>query len=113
MTDIIAEGEAFLAKLRAEFSPEVKTVENDVHAVVTDAVSYIKVNGLQDLEQIALTLVTAMVPGTSWAALLASIKAQAITDGVALLDGSEDIVASKVKADLTAIGTVPALAPAA
>lgn len=109
---ILDEAEAFLAKLRAEFSPEIKTVENEAHAIITDAVSYIKVNGLHDLEQIALTLVANMIPGTSWAALLTNIKTQAIADGVKLLEGAEDIVASKVKGDLTATGAVPAL-PAA
>lgn len=97
---IIAWLEAELAKFR----PEIKTVENDSHAIITDAVSYIKVNGLQDLEQIALTIVAAMVPGASWAATLASIKTQAVTDGAKLLEGAEAIVAAKVQADLLAAG---------
>lgn len=110
--NILDDAKALVARLEAEFKPQIKAVENEAHAIVTDAVSYIKINGLQDLEQLALILVTAMVPGTSWSALLATIKTQAIADGVKILEGSEDIVASKVKADLTAIGTVPALAPA-
>lgn len=96
------------AKLEAEFAPEIKTVENDAHEIVTDAVSYIKANGLQDLEQIALTIVAAMVPGASWTGVLANVKAQAVTDGVKLLEGAEAIVAAKVQADLIAIGSIAA-----
>lgn len=110
-TQIIQEIEDFVKGLREKWTPEAKEVENEVKDVVTDAVSYIKVNGLQDLEQIALTLVSAMVPGASWVGVLAGIKAQAVTDGVKLLDGAEGIVAAKVQSDLLAIGK-PAGLPA-
>ena len=112
MTSILADAKALIVRLESEFQPEIKTAENDAHAVVTDAVSYIKVNGLQDLEQIALTLVAAMVPGASWTGVLAAIVAQAKTDGVKLLDGAEAIVAAKVQGDLLAIGK-PAGLPSA
>lgn len=111
---IIEEIEAFAASLRAKYAPEVKVVENDVHGIITDAVSYIKVNGLADLEQIAISLVAAMVPGTSWPLVLAAIKAQAIAAGVKLLDGAEAVVAAKAQSDLIAMGTIapPVAAPA-
>jgi hypothetical protein len=105
---ILAEAEAFLVNLRAHFAPEIKTVENEAHEIVNDAVSYIKVNGLQDLEQIALTLVAAMVPGTSWGAVLTAVRTQAVTDGVKLLQGAEAIVAAKAQADLIAAGKLVA-----
>ncbi len=113
---IITEIEALLGKLKASFSPavqaEVKAVENEAHAIVTDAVTYIKANGLADLEAIALTVVSAMVPGTSWGAVLTAVKTQAVTDGVKLLDGAEAVVAAKVQADLIAVGKLAAPAAA-
>lgn len=101
---VITDVENFIAKIRAEFAPEVKAVENDVHAIVSDAVTYIKTKGLQDLEQLALIFVSAMVPGASWIDMLAELKTKAIADGIALVEGDEAIVAAKVQADLLVQG---------
>jgi hypothetical protein len=114
---LLAEGEAFIAKLKTHLSPavqtEVKAAENDAHAIVSDAASYIKANGLSDLEALAITFVSAMVPGASWTVMLGSLKAQAVTDGVKLVEGAEAVVASKAQADLLAQGKIAAPAPAA
>lgn len=113
---LIEEGEAWIAKLKSHLSAstraDIKDVQNAGHEIVADAVSYIKVNGLHDLEQLALTLVAAMVPGASWVATLATIKSQAIADGIAIIDGAEAVVAAKVQADLLAAGKAAGL-PAA
>lgn len=110
--ELITEIEGLLAQVKAKFKPEIKAAENAGHAIVTDAASYIQANGLHDLEQIALTLVSAMVPGASWTGVLASIEAQAIADGKAIIQGSVAIVGAKAQADLLAVGK-PAGLPAA
>lgn len=114
--EIITEIEDFLSGLKAKLSPavqeEVKVVENEGHAIITDAVTYIKANGLQDLEKLAITFVTALAPGASWGAMLLALKAQAITDGITLVQGAEAVVAAKVQGDLIAVGTLPAPTPA-
>jgi hypothetical protein len=110
---LIADAEALLAKLKAEFSPEIKVAENDAHAIVSDAASYIKTNGLQDLYQIALTLVGGMAPGASWATVLTSIVTQATADGKTLLAGAEGVVAAQAQADLLAAGKAAGLPTAA
>jgi hypothetical protein len=102
--DIIAKAEALLADLKAHFAPEIKTVQNDFHDVVNAADTYIKANGLQDLYQIALTLVSAAAPGASWIATVASIEAQAVTDGKKIVQGATAIVAAQAQADLIAAG---------
>lgn len=112
--EIIQEIEASVAKLKANLSPavqaDIKKVENAGHDIVHTATDYIKTNGLQDLYQIALVLVSAMVPGASWTATLASVKTQAIADGVKLLEGSESVVAAQAQADLLAAGKSAGLA---
>lgn len=109
--EIIAEIEASLTKLKSYFSPtiksEIKVVENEVHAIVTDAVSYIKTNGLHDLEQLAITFVSALLPGGSWVTMLSALKAQALADGIAIVEGAEAIVSAKVQADLLVQGKTP------
>lgn len=112
---ILDDAKALVAKLEAEFAPEIKVAENDAHTIVTDAASFIKTNGLQDLYQIALTLVAAAVPGASWSGVLASIDAQAVTDGKTLIQGATAVVAAQAQADLVAVGKAiaPVSAPAA
>lgn len=100
---------AFLDKVKAliaEFEgiSEVQAVETDVQAIGSATLNYIKTNGLQDLYQIAMTLVAAALPGASWTGVLASIEAQAITDGKTLISGASAIVASQAQADLIAAG---------
>lgn len=112
---------AFLDKVKAliaefEGSSEVQAVETDVQAIGSTTLNYIKTNGLQDLYQIAMTLVAAALPGASWTGVLASIEAQAITDGKTLISGASAIVASQAQADLIAAGKLlppVATAPAA
>lgn len=97
---------AWLESELEKFRPAIKKVENDGHEIVTDAVSYIKINGLHDLEQIALAFISGMTAGTPWAEVLAGIKTQAVADGVKLLEGSEAVVAAKAQGDLIALGTI-------
>ncbi len=116
---IITEIEELLTKLKAAFSPavnsEIKTIQDEVHDVINTAEDYIRVHGFQDLAMLAATFLTAMVPGGSWTVMLAALKAQAIANGLTLIEGAEDVVANKVKADLVATGKLPATvaAPAA
>lgn len=115
--NILDDAKALVAKIEAEFSPavqaDVKAAENEVHTIVNDAKSYVEVNGLQDLEQLAITAVTAMVPGASWAVMLGALKTQAVAAGVKLVDGAEAVVAAKVQGDLLAVGKIAAPASAA
>lgn len=103
----------WLASELAKFegSDVTKIVEADIKAAGTATLNYIKTNGLQDLYQIALTVVAAAIPGASWATTLASIETQAVTDGKQLIAGASAVVASQAQADLIAVGKL--LAPVA
>lgn len=111
--EVVADAKALVAKL--EGNPVVQTVETDIEAAGSATINYIKTNGLQDLYQIALTLVAAALPGASWAGVLASIEAQAVTDGKQLVSGASAVVASMAQSDLIAAGKLlpPVSAPAA
>jgi hypothetical protein len=110
-SEVVADLKSALAKL--EGSTAVQTVETDVKTAGKSVLSYIETNGLQDAYQIALTAVSAALPGASWASTLATIVSLAKADGVALIEGAEDILGNLAKADLVAAGTIPATAPAA
>lgn len=110
---LLDDAKALVAKIEADFKPEIKTVENDAKAIGASTLSYIETNGLQDLYQIALVVVGAMAPGASWTAALAAIVAQATTDGKTILAGSESIVAAQAQADLLAAGKSAGLPVAA
>lgn len=103
----VDEIESVLAKWKAV--PVVGTVVTDVEEAASATVSYIKANGLQDVYQIALMLVGAMVPGASWTGVLAAIEAQALTDGKQLVAGASAIVAAQAQADLLAAGKAAGL----
>ena len=94
-----------------EGAPVTEAIVADVETAGTATLNYIKTNGLQDLYQIALTVVGAALPGASWTGILASIEAQAVTDGKTLLAGSSAVVASLAQSDLIAAGKL--LAPSA
>lgn len=114
---LIEEIETFLAGLKAKLSPEqkaaVKDIQNEGHAVVTDAATYIKANALQDLEQIAVGVLTSIASGTPWGAVLTAVEQQAVSAGKSILAGSVAVVTAKAQADLMAVGTIPTPAPAA
>ncbi len=101
---ILADAKALVAKLEGIFEPAAKVVVTDAEAVGSASWAYIKTNGLQDLYQIALTVVGAMTPGASWTAALASIEAQAVKSEKQLVSGATAIVASQAQADLIAAG---------
>ena len=100
---------------KAKSSDVTKTVETDVEEAGSATWAYIKTNGLHDLYQIALTLVAAAVPGASWTGVIASIEAQALSDGKQLASGSAAILAAQAQADLLAAGKLlpPVAAPVA
>lgn len=108
---IIDEIKAGIAKLEAELAPAAETAEADAKAIGSAAFNYIKTNGLQDLYQIAMTIVGAAVSGTPWGTTLASITAQAVTDGKQIEQGAVAVVAAQAQADLIAAGSL--LPPAA
>lgn len=92
-------------------SPVTAVVEADVEQAATATVNYIKTNGLQDAYQIAMTVVAAALPGGTWTGVLASIEAQALAAGKALLSGSSAVLAAQAQADLIAAGKL--IAPVA
>jgi hypothetical protein len=108
---IMTELDSVVAKIKAEFAPETAAVETDLKDIGTATLNYIKTNGLQDVYQIALTVVGAMVPGASWTAALASIESQAVAAGKTLASGASAIVAGMAQTDLIAAGKL--LAPVA
>jgi molybdopterin biosynthesis enzyme len=91
---------------KTAITPALTVAETDAKAIGNSALTYIKTNGLQDLYQIALTVVGAAAPGASWATTLASIEAQAIAAGKTLLSGATAVVAAQAQADLIAAGTL-------
>lgn len=108
---IIADIESLIAKLKESIAPAVETAETDVVAAGKSALDYIKVNGLQDLYQIALTLISGATAGAPWAGTLAAIASQAAADGKDIITGAEAVVAAQAQADLIAAGKL--LPPAA
>ncbi len=103
---VILDVEDFINKIKAEFQPEVKAVENDVKAAGSAALAYIEKNGLQDLYQIALTVVGAAATGTPWGTVLATVVSTAVTDGKAIEAGAVAVVTAQAQADLVAAGTL-------
>ena len=112
--EILDEAIAFIESLKAKLSPaaqaDVKAVQNAGHEIVTDAVSYIETNGLQDLETIASGVLTSVATGTPWATILASVKVAGEAAGKSLAAGAVAVVTAKAQADLIAVGK---LTPAA
>lgn len=111
-SEIEADAEALLAKIKG--TPAVKVLEDDVRQVATSTVSYIKANGLQDVYELALDLLPALI-GQPWASVLAKLEADALSAGKALLSGASAIIASQAQADLLAVGKLaaPVTEPAA
>ena len=91
---------------KTAITPALSVAETDAKAIGDSALTYIKTNGLQDLYQIALTVVGAAVPGASWASTLASIETQAVAAGKLLVSGATAVVAAQAQADLIAAGTL-------
>jgi len=110
---IITDIENLLAKLKG--SSAIQTVETDAKAIGSATLSFIETNGLQDAYQIALTVVSAALPGASWTGVLASIETQALAAGKQLITGGSAILASMAQADLMAAGKLlpPVSAPIA
>lgn len=110
--DLVAELKSLLSRFEA--APAVQTVETDVKDIASASWNWLKTNGMQDVYQIALTLVGGALPGASWMATIASVEAQAVTDGIALVKGTGAIAAAQAQADLIAAGKLlPPAAPAA
>ena len=107
---IFTEIEEFITGLRAKYATPIKTIENEGHSIVSDAVSYIEANGLQDLEAIATSVLTSVASGTPWKAILTGVETAAVAAGKTLLAGSVAVVTAKAQADLIAVGK---LTPAA
>jgi hypothetical protein len=103
---IIADAEALVEKIKAEFSPAVKIAENDAHDIVSKAWTYIKTNGLEDAYQIALTIVGGAVAGTPWVTTLAAVEAAVVEGGKAIEKGAVAVVAAQAQADLISVGTL-------
>lgn len=110
---IISWSENEWAKLKS--STAVETAVTNAENIGGAGWAYIKTNGWTDLYQIALTIVGAALPGASWGGILASIEAQAVTDGHNLVSGAAAVVAAQAQADLIAAGKLlpPVSAPVA
>jgi hypothetical protein len=104
LTEIVDDAKALAEKVESALTPAAKVVETDAEAIGSATLNFIKANGLQDLYQIALTVVAAMVPGASWTAALASIESQAVADGKQIVQGATAIVAGMAQTDLIAAG---------
>lgn len=109
---IITEIEALFDKLKA--STPVQTIEADAKAIASSTINYVKTNGLQDVYELALDALPALI-GQPWGAVLAKIEADAVAAGKTLISGASAIIASQAQADLLAAGKLlaPVTAPAA
>jgi hypothetical protein len=108
--DIIADLEGMVASLKGAFTPARKAIENDLKDLESKSIDYIKTNGLQDLYQLAATLLPALT-GSPWGSVLAALEAKALELGKALVKGEAAIVAAQAQADLIAVGKL--IAPVA
>lgn len=111
MTNAIFEKiDAFIASLKAEFTPEIKTVENDAKAIGASALAYIENNGLNDLYTIATSVLSSVASGTAWGTVLSAVVTQGEAAGITIVKGAESVVVAQAQADLIAIGTIPPIA---
>lgn len=96
-------------------STAVETAIADAENIGGAGWAYVKTNGLTDIYQIALGVLAAAVPGASWVGILASVEAQAVTAGKALVTGAAAVVTAQAQADLISAGKLlppVAVAPA-
>jgi len=91
-----------LAKLKG--NTVVKAVETDVTSIGSATLNYIKTNGLQDLYQIAVNVLTSVTIGSPWSGIISAVESQAVADGKSILAGSSTIVTSIAQSDLLAAG---------
>ena len=112
MSAIIDELKALITKFEDAIDPAVDAAVTDAEVIGKSALDFIKTNGLQDLYQIALTVVGAAATGAPWAGTLAAITAQAVADGKTIITGAEAVVAAQAQADLIAAGKLLAPVPA-
>lgn len=84
----------------------VETVETDAVAIGTSALAYIKTNGLTDLYQIAMSVLTGAATGTPWATIGATVVSQGEAAGISIAKGAESVVLAQAQADLIAAGTI-------
>lgn len=89
---------------KAKSSDVTKTIETDVEAIGTAAFNFIKTNGLQDLYQIALSVLAGAATGTPWATIGATVVSQGEAASIAIAKGAESIVLAQAQADLIAQG---------
>lgn len=107
--DFITDIDAFAAKVKAVLGPQtIKTVQNDFHVVESAAWTYIKANGLEDLYNLAMTLLAGPAGTAGWGDLLATLLKQTVTDGKQLTQGTIAIVAAQAQADGILKGAVAA-----
>ena len=105
--EVITWLETQLANLKAEFTPEIKTVENDAKAIGAAALSYIETNGLKDLYTIAMSALTGAATGTPFTTILSTVVTQGEAAGITIAKGAEAVVVAQAQADLVAAGTLP------
>lgn len=103
---IITEIEGLLTNLKASFTPEIKTVENDAKAIGASALAYIENNGLTALYSIATAALTGAAIDTSFATILSTVVTQGEAAGITIAKGAEAVVVAQAQADLVAAGTL-------
>lgn len=119
---LLAQGEAWLASLKSHLSPavqaEIKTVQNEGHAVVaaveTGALTIeqqIVAMGYPMLIQDALELVTGALTGSPWATLVGTLIKTAENQGHTLVATAADAALNLAKAKLVVAGTVAPVTP--
>jgi len=114
LSEIEADAEALLAKIKD--NTIVETAVGDAKAIESASVSYLKANGLQDIYQLALDFLPALL-GQPWGTVVAKVGTEAVAMGKTLTEGEKALIASQAQADLIAAGKlltpVTVAAPAA
>jgi phage host-nuclease inhibitor protein Gam len=103
---VIAELESVVAKIKAEFTPQIKTAENDLKAIGASALSYIESNGLTALYSIATAALSGAATGTPFTSILADVVTQGEAAGITIAKGAEAVVVAQAQADLVAAGSL-------
>lgn len=106
--EIIAYLKAELAKLEGIIAPAVTTVESDALTIEQQIIAI----GYPLIIQDALTLITGVLTGSPWAALVATLIKTAENQGHTIVAAAADSALNLAKAQLVVAGTVAPVTPA-
>lgn len=93
------------------FHDLVKTIENWYHPIVKSmkpALDYLEVHAPEEVQAIAVSVLTNAIAGTPWATLIGLLIKSAENAGKSLLHDEADIILNLIKGNLKAQGVATA-----